>query len=1309
MPTDHRAKLATIKRFDQLIAYLRDEMGWPIARDSFEDVDDLFYDFTADELGIDPKTAAKIQEIKRLRPLSPKQPWGIFFVKFEPKKLPVVALRRILGQVALKKRASANSAERAAWAADDLLFVSNYGGGDERQISFAHFSRAQDGHDLPTLKVLGWDNLDTALHLDAVVRELTEHLVWPDDDADAEAWRTRWRAAFTLRHREVVTTSKELSIRLAELARNIRDRIKAALAIETDKGPLTRLMKAFQTALVHDLDADGFADMYAQTIAYGLLSARIADPHKKTADDFAAHMRTNPFLRELMETFLKVGGRRGKAGGPGIDFDELGVSEVVELLDDANMEAVVRDFGDRNPQEDPVIHFYELFLKEYDARRRMQRGVFYTPRPVVSYIVRSVDELLRTEFGLAYGLADTTTWGEMAKRHQTLKIPDGVSPDQDFVQILDPATGTGTFLVEVIELIHKTLVAKWRAQSHGERKIDALWNEYVPKHLLTRLHGYELLMAPYAIAHLKIGLKLYETGYRFGSDERARVYLTNALDPAQDFSGTFEFAIPALAHEAQAVNRIKRDQRFTVALGNPPYAIHSGNLTPAARAIVDRYRRCDNKIIRERGALQFEKNLQNDYVKFLRFAELVVAASSQGIVGFITSHAFLSNRTLRGMRESLSENFQHMSCLNLHGNSASGEAAELAQGDKNVFDITEGVSISLLRRMPEKTERAVRYADLAGAREHKYVWLSSHVASTTEWVPVQLSRPHLLFKPTGDSQATFDRGVPLDTIYAQRSAGVITARDDFATDESKAALVSRVEAFAASRLSGARLRAEFNIKDKKGWDVDVAQRQARDLMPLRKCVHPYLYRPFDARFIAYNRGIVWGMAYPTLKHVLGGRNLVLIGMQQYQYDVPEYCYAFVSRGLTDGRIFVSKTGVATLFPLYLYAPESELTLHSGIDVNLSRGFIDRFLNATDLTWTAEGVGDLLVGGSVGPEAIFCFIYAQLHAPGYRSRFAEPLRTSFPRIFVPGNLDVFRELAFLGRTLVALHLLESPKLGTPISEFIGGRNPEVEKISWSTNTVWLDKAQTTGFTGVGEDVWNFHIGGYQVCEKWLKDRKGRTLSKGDIAHYQKIVVALSETIRLMKEIDEVIEQHGGWLGAFQTAEAKAAPAKVIPFRPRTFEPKPTERYLSCVPLVPLKAAAGAFSDPQHVEDDGFEWVAVDSRHRLRKGMFVAQVVGKSMEPAIPDGAWCLFRAPVEGTRHGKTVLVQLRDATDPETGQRYTVKRYESEKAAKGDSWRHARITLKPINPDFEPIVLTGKDHGELQVIAELLEVLRSEA
>jgi hypothetical protein len=452
-----------------------------------------------------------------------------------------VALRRILSQVVLRKRASANSAERTAWAADDLLFVSNYGEGEERKISFAHFSQPEGRQDLPTLKVLGWDALDTPLHLDGVAEELTHKLAWPEDNEDVETWRSTWRSAFTLRHREVVATSRALSIRLAKLARAIRGRIKTALEIETERGLLTQLMKAFQTALVHDLDADGFADMYAQTIAYGLLSARIADPEKKTADDFAAHMRTNPFLRELMETFLKVGGRRGKGGGPGIDFDELGVTDVVELLDNANMEAVVRDFGDRNREEDPVIHFYELFLREYDAKQRIRRGVFYTPRAVVSYIVRSVDELLRAEFGLEDGLADTATWGDVAKRHADLKIPNGVDPGQSFIQILDPAAGTGTFLVGVIDLIHNTMVAKWLAQGYTEPQLKALWNEYVPKHLLPRLHGYELLMAPYVIAHLKLGLKLYETGYRFVSEERVRVYLTNALEPASSADKQMEF------------------------------------------------------------------------------------------------------------------------------------------------------------------------------------------------------------------------------------------------------------------------------------------------------------------------------------------------------------------------------------------------------------------------------------------------------------------------------------------------------------------------------------------------------------------------------------------------------------------------------------------------------------------------------------------------------------------------------------------------------------------------------------------------
>jgi hypothetical protein len=1127
------------------LRFLREELDWPLGTVE-ADFEDLTFDYTPDELGIDPAIAAKIEEIKRLRPLVANQPWGVFFVKFEPKQLPVVALRRILNSVAIKKRASGAAAEQVKWRTDDLLFISSYGEGDERKISFAHFSQPAHSDELPTLKVLAWDDLDTPLHLDHAANVLVERLAWPapEDEQDDELWRERWASAFELRHREVINTSKALAVRLAQLARIIRERIRRVLEIETEKGPVTGLMNAFREALVHDLDDEGFADMYAQTIAYGLLSARIANPKEAPADDVRSVLpATNPLLRDLLETFLRVGGQGGRATrGAGIDFDELGVTEVIELLDDANMEAVVRDFGDRNLEEDPVIHFYELFLKEYDAKKRMQRGVFYTPRPVVSYIVRSVDEFLRTKFGLEDGLADTTTWGEMAERHADLRIPHGVDPGQAFVQILDPATGTGTFLVEVIDLIHRTMTDKWKAQGHGGSQIEELWNAYVPRHLLQRLHGYELLMAPYAIAHLKIGLKLSETGYAFGSDERARIYLTNALEPAHDFSGQLEFTVPALAHEALAVNDVKRDLRFTVVIGNPPYAIHSGNLSPSARAIVDRYRHSGGDAIRERGALQFEKNLQNDYVKFVRLAELIVS-ESRGVVGYVTSHAFLTNRTLRGMRESLQETFSLLRFLNLHGNAASGEAAAFAKIDQNVFEITEGVAISLMVKAPiARADSDISYSDLVGLRSDKYEWLTRNSVVTTEWVPVMVSAPNRVFKPTGGAQAEFESGVPLEEIFEQRSAGVITARDGFATDESRETLIRRVEKFASSDLSGAQLREAFRIKDKKGWDVDRAQRQVREQGPLRECVHPYLYRPFDSRYIAYSRGIVWGMAYPTLRHTLDGDNLVLIAMQQYQYDVPEYCYTFVSRGLTDSRIFVSKTGVATLLPLYLN-PAEGANLGMPRTSNIARPFLTSLNVGLESAERPDASGPARVADAT-PEAAFNYIYALLHSSSYRSRFAEQLKSSFPRVFLPAGRALFRSLARLGGELVAVHLSESPTLGRFITNYVGPDDPEVGRVGWSDDAVWLDagaskkgqaaKPGTIGIRGVPEDVWQFHIGGYQVCHKWLKDRKGRTLSHDDIAHYQRIIEAVSETIRLMEEIDEVIESYGGWPGAFSTS-------------------------------------------------------------------------------------------------------------------------------------------------------------------------------
>ena len=1126
------AKLKDIRSFTSLVKYLREEMSWPIESDNF---DLLTFDYTPEELGIDSQNAAKIQEIKRLRPLETNQPWGIFFVKFEPKKLPVVALRRILSRVVEKKRASANKSDQVVWRSEDLLFVSNYGDSGERQIAVAHFSEDSNKHDLPTLKVLGWDNSDTALHLDQVADALTHQLAWPAQGTSPDAWRTQWRSAFTVEHREVINTSKELAESLANLAGNIRDRIKTTLKIENDKGPLRTLMVGFQKSLIHDLDSDGFADMYAQTIAYGLLSARIAQPNGSSADDLAAHMRTSPFLRELMETFLKVGGRRGKAGGPGIDFDELGVSEVQDLLERANMNAVLADFGDRNQQEDPVMHFFEGFLQAYDAKIKKSRGVFYTPHPVVSYIVRSVHELLQTEFGLVDGLADTTTWGEMCKSHKDLQIPQGTSPDQAFVQILDPATGTGTFIVEVIDIIHKTMTTKWAGQGHGEKKIESLWNEYVPKHLLPRLHAYELMMAPYAIAHLKVGLKLKETGYEFGSDERARIYLTNALEPAQNFSETFEFAIPALAHESQAVNEIKRYKRFTVVIGNPPYAGISSNMTEQAARIVDAYRIADGAPLNERKLW-----LQDDYVKFTRMAQTTLESAGIGVLGYITNHSYLDNPTFRGMRQSLMGTFECIRLLDLHGNTTKREQSPDGSEDKNVFDIKQGVAVNLATRGGPNT--GILHADLWGCREAKYSWLGGHIIAGTTFKRLSPDSPYYFFDPQNiDFRTEYEEGWKVTDMMPSNTTGFVTARDHFVVGFSESELVGRMAEFASRSISDAEIRSsyfagkgssKYDDGDSRGWKLPEARKRVHADRNWKDRVVDCLYRPLDSRKIYW---CDWMIDWPrpeVTRHLLAGENFGLnIGRAGQVIDQGQWNIVFCTRSVTEFNLF--RRGGNSLFPLWLY---EDGAFSQGMWETAERKHLNikpTFLKALAQRLSIPTAGQYGVPCGLTPEDIFQYAYAVFHSPGYRSRYAEFLKIDFPRLPLTGNLELFRALARLGGELTALHLLESPKLAQPITEFIGGRHPEVEKISWSRNSVWVDKAQTTGFQGVREDVWNFHIGGYQVCAKWLKDRKGRKLSKEDITHYQKIVVALSETIRLMKEIEEVIVKCGGWPGAFET--------------------------------------------------------------------------------------------------------------------------------------------------------------------------------
>ncbi|MCC7389314.1 MAG: N-6 DNA methylase [Phycisphaerales bacterium] len=1167
MPT-----LEDIRTFDQLLHYLEEELDWPIPDMDWDEVEDLaFFNYSAEEdLGLDPNTAAKIKSIKQLRPLSNKQPFGIFFVEFDRKKLPVVAMRRILGKLVSKKRESNNPTEHKTWNQDDLLFISAFGEDQTRRLDFAHFADdAQNG--LPTLRVLGWDADDTDRKLGWVERQLRDHLLWPDD-ATPDEWRIQWRSAFTLRNREVITTSKALAAALAELARKIRARVLAAIALESPKGPLRKLHQAFQDSLIHDLDHSGFADMYAQTIAYGLLSARMSRPAGLVADDAALMIpNTNPFLRELMEEFLRIGGRHKQTpGAVGIDFDELGVNEVVDLLREANIAAVIADFGRERPGEDPVIHFYEYFMEVYDKKQKVSRGVFYTPRPVVSFIVRSVDEILRTEFGLPLGLADTTTWGEMAERFNSsptpsesgpvgeadaeasaslsrprreragerapsptsspssasdprpFTIPDTVKPSDPFVQILDPATGTGTFLVEVIDLIHRRMTGHWEEEGKTKAQIDRLWNEYVPDHLLPRLYGFELMMAPYAIAHMKIGLKLADTGYRFQSEQRLRVFLTNSLEPPTDLGEMLEFVAPFLAHEARAANAVKRTLRASVVIGNPPYAGHSSNKSTADDGTPTHIGQLIQPYFMADGAPLGERNpkwLQDDYVKFVRLAQTHLDSTSVGTMGFITNHGFLGNPTFRGMRQSLLNTFSQLLFLDLRGNSNRNDEAAAATGDENVFDIQQGVAISIMSRLASESgvHPQVRHAEFLGSRNEKGRVLLGQVPASSQLQPAS---PFYLFIPQNEAAAAeYWSGWNLDAAMPVNSVGIVTGQDS--------------ECIA------------FNMADA----VTLATQHG---VPLASVV-PLLYRPFDLRFVVYHDQVVTRRRDTVMRHLVRGANIGLISARSNKSDRMDHF--FVTRTICEAKCG-ERTTQSAVFPLFRFEGSELRELAPEAMPNFSGPFMAR--------------ATALCGDAPPPDWLLHYIYAEVFSATYRERYRGQLRIDYPHLLLTTDRVLAGRLVSSGADLVALHLLEDDyphaswnqpgattpnPLATPITTFHdaphgdrevrkvgeGGKAMAESPMGDGLGRVYIN--DTAYFDGVPEAVWNFHIGGYQVCHKWLSDRKGvaggknphpgRVLTDEDIAHYHRIVIALNETIRLMGEIDEVIEEHGGWPGAFVT--------------------------------------------------------------------------------------------------------------------------------------------------------------------------------
>ncbi len=1111
-------KLINIKTFDQLIRYLEEELDWPCKEYGFED---LTFQYTPQELGIKDEDSVQIKQIHQLRPFFQGQPWGIFFIEFEKKRLPVALLRRVLSHLVIKKRTSANKAEKAVWSTDNLLFISAFGDetAEQREIAFAHFS--QESGDLPTLKVLGWDGADTVLKMEFVDQQLHEKLCWPKNPKDAEAWKSQWSSAFRHKPGHVIRTADALADRLAELARGIRAAAETLMTHESEHGHLRKLHKAFQTALIHDLTETDFADTYAQTITYGLLTAAISRTDMSAGASGTALVAgnitdmvpiTNPFLKEMLETFISAGDHKG-----GIQFDELGIQDVVDLLrgEETDLPAILRDFNNRAPGEDPVIHFYEHFLSSYNKKLKVQRGVFYTPKPVVSYIVRSVHELLKTEFGLEDGLADTTTWEEMEKKIPGLMRPETADPESPFVMILDPATGTATFLVEVIDVIFKTLTDKWEKQHLNKTAQIEAWNEYVPLHLLPRLFGFELMMAPYAIAHMKVGLKLFETGYKFGSDERVRIFLSNALEIESigDMQQTFAELAPALAHEALSVSHVKKNVNFTVVIGNPPYSYMSANLSSKLREIVDIYRKVDGEVIHEHGAIMLERTLQDDYIKFHAFADLLTK-KYPAIRAFITNSGFLDGPTLRGMRCYLVQNWDSIWLFDLHGDLKRSDG-----DDTNVFDIRTGVAISIFIRSLAKPNKLpnISFAEIIGTREEKYSFLGSNSLLKTNFHTINPQTPYYLFRPQSlEGQSDLAKSPSIHDVFILKSEAIKTNRDNFVIGFSDDEIIRRINIFTNPSISTTEIKEKLSINDNAAWSVDLAREECRKSFSLAHLSN-IAYRPFDNRRIYYHSSVVFSPRPVLAENVLGRSNLVFLTSRRIRTG--NHAHFFVTNQIAVKEM-LSSADNCNAYPIYRY---KKLFFQEEKLPNLTPEFLSSLANHLGVKQTNNyGLPEGLT-----VEDIFYYIYAIFYSPTYRQRYAEWLRIDFPRLPIVSNIELLRDLSSFGEKLVSLHLLEATILEKPITSFygIGDRTIQNGFPKFSNNDIQINSSQ--GINGITRDVWEFNIGNYQVCEKWLKDRRGRQLSEEDIIHYQKIIVAIKETIRIMGEIDEVIELHGGW--------------------------------------------------------------------------------------------------------------------------------------------------------------------------------------
>ncbi len=893
---------------------------------------------------------------------------------------------------------------------------------------------------------------------------------------------------------------EDLAEKMAYIATQMKASILEGYKNEDKFGKLHGQLDSFRSVLIDTLTAEEFADMLAQTVCYGLFAAKcssLGEPFSRLTAIFFVP-KTNPLLRDLFNQLA------------GVDLDDglvWLVEHLVKVLNHSDIGAILADFGKRTRQEDPVVHFYETFLKHFNADIREIRGVYYTPEPVVSYIVRSVDLLLKDKFKLKKGLADAT------------KLEDGLHK----VQILDPATGTGTFLYAVIAHIRQQMT----------QKVAGNWSDYVSKDLLPRIHGFELLMAAYTVAHMKLGLQLQDQGYDFKKDERLRIFLTNTLDKAHEMHEPQMAKF--LSDEANAANTVKRDTPVMVILGNPPYSYASANANKDAQGeftfigdLIRDYYQVDGESLHEHNP----KGLQDDYVKFIRFAQWRIHKTGHGVLGFVTNHGYLDNPTFRGMRQALMQEFDEIYLVDLHGNSKKKEKHPDGSNDKNVFDIQQGVAIGIfvkngvqasLAKAGKACTPKVYHAHLYGDRKSKYQWLEEKDIKNTDWTELKPQSPFYLFIPQNtDLLPEYDKYWQITEVMPINSTGVKTHRDHFVFDFDfeKKSLHKRISDFRNLEISDEKIAELYNLKNTRDWKLTERRKNLSFNANWENYFTKCLYRPFDLQHYYHHKDVIELPKGEVMQHFVNKDNLGLVFMRQVALQ-NSYSHFLATNFAVDNRCFYSNKGTMSLAPLYIY-PKIKNDLVSdnaqqetARQANFSYYFIVTIEEKLNLKFIVEEKGDF--ENTISALDVFHYMYAVFHSPTYRIRYADFLKIDFPRLPITSDKNLFKKLSVLGEQLVKIHLMNA-EIDNDSTYPIDG-NGIVEKVEYKDNKVYINKTQY--FDNVTPEVWEFHIGGYQVCQKWLKDRKDRKLETEDLLHYLYILAALEKTQELMAQIDETI--------------------------------------------------------------------------------------------------------------------------------------------------------------------------------------------